>query len=111
MVRSPTGTAMHKRRIAFRRIAEAALGSAETIVIRWLPDGRREGREWTALNPTRSDSKKGSFKVNLNTGAWSDFATGSAGGDLVSLAAYLHNLNQGAAAIRVAQMLGVDPYE
>jgi hypothetical protein len=99
------------RRLAFRRVAEAALSSAETIVTRWLPDGRREGREWVAINPTRSDAKKGSFKVNLNTGAWSDFATGSAGGDLVSLAAYLYRLNQGAAAVRVAQMLGVDPYE
>jgi hypothetical protein len=99
------------RRLAFRRVAEAALGSSETIVSRWLPDGRREGREWVAINPTRSDAKKGSFKVNLNTGAWSDFATGAAGGDLVSLAAYLHDLNQGAAAVRVAAMLGVDPYE
>jgi hypothetical protein len=77
------------RRLAFRRIAEAALSNSETIVTRWLPDGRREGREWVAINPTRSDAKKGSFKVNLNTGAWSDFATGGAGG----------------------AMLGVDPYE
>jgi hypothetical protein len=76
-----------------------------------LPDGRREGREWVAINPTRSDGKAGSFKVNLHTGCWSDFATGAAGGDLVSLAAYLHKLNQGAAAVRVAAMLGVDPYE
>jgi hypothetical protein len=99
------------RRLAFRRIAAAALSSSKTIVTRWLPEGRREGREWVAINPTRSDGKKGSFKVNLHTGAWSDFATGAAGGDLVSLAAYLHNLNQGAAAVRVAAMLGVDPYE
>jgi hypothetical protein len=99
------------RRIAYRRIAEAALRSSETIVTRWLPDGRREGREWTSLNPTRSDGKKGSFKVNLAKGTWSDFATGAAGGDLVSLAAYLHGLNQGAAAVRVATMLGIDPYE
>jgi hypothetical protein len=99
------------RRLAFRRIAAAALSSSETIVTRWLPEGRREGREWVAINPTRSDGKKGSFKVNLHTGAWSDFATGAAGGDLVSLAAYLHDLNQGAAAVRVAAMLGVDPYE
>jgi hypothetical protein len=99
------------RRLAFRRIAEAALRSSETIVTRWLPDGRREGREWVAINPTRTDSKKGSFKVNLNTGAWSDFATGAVGGDLIGLAAYLHGLNQPAAAVRVAAMVGIDPYE
>ena len=39
------------------------------------------------------------------------YATGSAGGDIVSLAAYLFNLKQGEAAIRVAAMLGIDPYE
>lgn len=99
------------RKIAFRRIAEDALRSADAIATRWLPDGRREGREWVAINPTRSDAKKGSFKVNLNTGCWSDFATGAAGGDLVSLAAYLHGLKQSEAAVRVAAMLGIDPYE
>jgi hypothetical protein len=99
------------KRIAFRRISETALRSADTIVLRWLPDGRREGREWVAINPTRSDAKKGSFKINLHTGFWSDFATGSVGGDLVSLAAYIHNLKQGEAAVRIAVMLGVDPYE
>lgn len=100
-----------KRKVSFRHIADSALASAEMVVQRWLPNGRREGREWVAINPTRSDGKKGSFKINLKTGCWSDFATGSAGGDIVSLAAYLHNLKQGEAAIRVAAMLGIDPYE
>ncbi|MBU6463231.1 MAG: hypothetical protein KGL35_21900 [Bradyrhizobium sp.] len=100
-----------RRKIAFRSIAIIALRNAENIVARWLPGGRREGREWVAINPTRSDAKKGSFKVNLNTGCWSDFATGAAGGDLISLAAYLHHLKQSEAAVRVGAMLGVDPYE
>jgi hypothetical protein len=39
------------RRIAFRRIANAALAHADVLVQRWLPDGRREGAEWIALNP------------------------------------------------------------
>lgn len=100
-----------RRKIEFQRVAEAARGSATVVVTRWLPDGSRQGREWVAINPTRTDGKKGSFKVNLNTGAWSDFATGAAGRDLISLAAYLYRLSQVDAAIRVAAMLGVDPYE
>ena len=81
---------MHvRRRIAFERIAGAALDHADTLVRRWLSDGRREGVEWVAINPTRSDNRKGSFKVNLRTGRWSDFATSDAGGDLISLASYL----------------------
>jgi hypothetical protein len=98
-------------RIAFTRIAVAALGNAETIVRRWLPDGRPEGREWVARNPTRNDQRLGSFKVNVARGFWSDFATGERGGDLISLAAYLHGLKQSEAAMRLAEMLGVNAYE
>jgi hypothetical protein len=100
-----------KRRIAFRRIAGSALIHADRLVPRWLPSGRRNGAEWIALNPTRADHRRGSFKVNLRSGAWSDFATGHAGGDLVALAAYLFRLKQGEAAVKVAAALGIDPYE
>ena len=100
-----------QRRIAFRRIADAALGRAALIVIRWLPDGRREGAEWVCRNPTRDDRRRGSFKVNVATGKWGDFATGDQGGDLVSLAAYLFKLSQPDAALKVADMIGVSPYD
>ena len=99
------------RKIAFRRIAETAAQRANAIVQRWLPDGRREGSEWVALNPTRGDSRKGSFKVNLKSGKWGDFATGDRGGDLISLAAYIYRIDQGEAAKRIADMVGVDAYE
>jgi len=100
-----------RRRIAFARIAEAALARAPEIVSRWLPDGRREGSEWVVRNPTRADHRVGSFKVNLRTGRWGDFSTGDRGGDLIGLAAYLHTGgDMGEAARRVAEMVGVDPY-
>jgi hypothetical protein len=99
------------RRIAFKRIAEAALLYADTLVPRWLPNGKREGSEWVALNPTRADGRRGSFKCNLTTGRWSDFATGAAGGDLVAFAAYLFRIKQGEAALKIAAMLGIDAYE
>jgi len=99
------------RKIAFRRIADEALPYSDALVRRWLSDGKREGAEWVAINPTRADSRKGSFKVNLRTGKFADFATGAGGGDLISLAAYLFNLKQGEAVLKVADMLGIDPYE
>lgn len=99
------------RKIAFRRIAEASLAAADTLVPRWLPEGRREGAEWIATNPTRADKRRGSFKVNLRTGRWSDFAVDASGGDLVSLAAYLFNLKQGQAAVKISGALGVEAYE
>ena len=99
------------RRIAFRRIAEAAISHATVLVPRWLPGGRREGVEWVALNPTRDDHRRGSFKINMKTGRWSDFATGAAGGDLVALASYLFRLKQGEAAKKVAEALGIAAYD
>ena len=100
-----------RRTIAFERIKDAALSASETIVRRWLPDGRREGREWVALNPRRADKRRGSFKVNLHSGRWGDFHTGDRGGDLISLAAFLYNMREDEAARNVAEMLGIDAYE
>jgi hypothetical protein len=100
-----------QRRIAFRRIADAALSAAPILVPRWLPDGRREGSEWVATNPTRIDKRRGSFKVNLRTGRWSDFAVDASGGDLTALAAFLFGLSQGEAAVKIAEALGIDAYD
>ena len=102
---------MTLRPINFRAVASGALRHVDAIVARWLPEGRRAGAEWISLNPTRPDDRRGSFKVNLKTGKWSDFATGDRGGDLVSLGAYLFRLSQVEAAKRVAAMIGVDPYD
>lgn len=102
---------MSRRRIAFARVAAAALDHAESILQRWLPEGRRDGAEWVCRNPTRADARPGSFKVNTRTGLWADFAANERGRDLIALAAYLHGLDQADAARRVAAMLGIDPYE
>jgi hypothetical protein len=86
-------------------VARAALPHVRTLVERWAPGGRVHGAEYVARNPIRSDSRPGSFKVNITTGRWADFATGDRGGDLVSLAAYLHRISQVEAARRIAAML------
>ena len=98
------------RKIAFRRIADAAHANCHAIVTQWLPGGKRYGIEWAALNPRRNDRRIGSFRINLRTGAWGDFATDDRGGDLISLAAYLYRLSQAEAALRIAGILGVNPY-
>lgn len=59
------------------------------FVTEWLPEGRKEGCEWKAKNPTRFDSNIGSFSVNLNTGKWGEFNGDAAGGDAISLYAYI----------------------
>jgi putative DNA primase/helicase len=85
--------------IDFEGIASGLLASKEHR--RWLPDGKLQGHEWVAKNPTRGDKRPGSFSVNENTGRWADFSTGDKGGDLVSLCAYLEGTTQGEAAKRL----------
>jgi hypothetical protein len=92
---------------AFAAVNQAALAMWPLLLRRWLPDGRRVGHEWVALNPKRADRRPGSFCVNLTTGRWADFATGDRGGDPVSLAAYLAGIGQGEAARRLAGILGL----
>ena len=95
-------------RIDFEAVNSAALSDLPSLLCRWLPDGRREGREYVARNPRRADRKPGSFKINLHSGKWCDFATGDAGGDVVSLAAYLSGSGQVEAARNLSEMLGID---
>ena len=77
------------------------------LLRRWLPDGRQRGAEWVALNPKRPDRHIGSFSVNMRTGHWSDFATNDRGGDVISLAAFLHDLSQSQAARQLASMFRI----
>ncbi len=94
-------------RLDFAAVNAAALCALPQLLARWLPDGRAEGPEWVARNPRRDDRNPGSFKVNLRTGRWADFANGKRGGDPVSLAAYLHGLRPIEAGRRLAAMLGL----
>lgn len=91
----------------FKAVASAALAAAGAVLDRWLPGGKPSGHEYRALNPTRSDGRAGSFSVNTKTGAWSDFATGDKGGDLIALVAYLEGVNQAEAHDRLAAFLGL----
>jgi hypothetical protein len=92
----------------FAAVNRAALVILPALLERWLPGGRIEGVEYMALNPRRSDHRPGSFKINMRTGRWADFATGDRGGDPVSLAAFLAGTRQAEAARRLAAMLGLD---
>lgn len=66
-----------------------------------LPEGILENREYVALNPTRHDRNLGSFRINIFTGKWADFATGDKGGDFISLFAYVKGISQTEAALAV----------
>ena len=85
----------------FERAKPIALGLVRT----WLPGGYIEGGQWVVKNPTRNDTKAGSFKINLETGKWNDYADpdGAYGHDAVSLYGYLSGLRNYDAAREILE--------
>src|ERR1700728_4195071 len=95
------------RRIDFADVKDATLRSLGFIIQRLLPDGKQVGDEWVVRNPTRNDSKPGSFSVNMRTGVWADFATGASGGDMIDLYVYLNGGSNIHAKNALADILNV----
>lgn len=87
----------------FTGLAETLLVRWEDFVPSWCPGGRLIGREWTAgsLRGGPGDS----FKFNIGSGRWADFASDDKGGDMISLYATIQGIKNGEAAKRLADML------
>ena len=92
--------------IDFPSLAQHLLRQSKSLLEDWLPGGRVEGHEYVALNPLRQDKHLGSFRINVRTGKWADFATADKGRDLISLYAYLKGLTQYQAALKLSQQTG-----
>jgi hypothetical protein len=54
---------MMRRSLDFSKISTAALPMLPALCARWMPGGKRIGREYVTLNPTRADRRAGSFKA------------------------------------------------
>lgn len=95
---------------SFAEVKAATQRDIHRVLARWLPAGKivDGGHEYTAPNPTRSDKSIGSFKVNLATGKWSDFATGDTGGDLIDLVRYVDRCTEVEARNTLADFLGME---
>ena len=94
-------------RIDFDAVRVAAQQSALEICQRVIPGGRIVAGEYVALNPKRADRTPGSFRINLRTGRWADFATGDRGGDLIALIAWRFDVSQLEAARRLSDLLSL----
>ncbi len=91
----------------FQLLNSYLLSMTLTLLQSWLPGGKVIGHEYVVKNPLRNDKNAGSFRINLNTGKWADFATDDKGGDLVSLYAYLNSIGDGEAYRRLAANNGL----
>ena len=95
-----------RARIDFAALAAALLDRAHLLVPAWLPQGQERHGRWYVGD---FDGQAGeSANVNLRTGQWIDNAAPDeeCGGDLISLYARLHNLNNGQAALALMDELG-----
>ncbi len=91
--------------IDFKRLATDLLARADELVPQWLEGGKRSGREWICGD--LSGAPGHSCSINLDSGKWADFASDVRGGDLISLYAAIHGLEQ----LDAAKELGRGDYE
>ena len=93
-------------RIRFEDVAAAALAQAHVLLPEWM-GGQRRGREWVAERKANGGLGD-SWSVNLDTGRWGAYASGERGGDLVSLYAAIHHIENIAALPIVASLVGLN---
>ncbi|GHU24037.1 hypothetical protein FACS189472_17050 [Alphaproteobacteria bacterium] len=82
----------------FRRIKEAYRQNPLSTLKQLIPNGKVEGNDYVAKNPQRNDRKAGSFRIDIATGRFYDFATGDRGGGIIDLVAFIWNCNIATAA-------------
>jgi len=85
--------------IDFPALAEKLLADAPSLLRQWFPAGKLVGREFK-IGDLQGNAGE-SASINIDTGAWGDFATGETGGDLISLYAAIHGIKQSEAAKRL----------
>lgn len=78
--------------VDFAALAERLLSQSRSLLADWFPQGKLQGREFCVGDLHGSPGE--SLKINVETGRWSDFASGDAGGDLISLYAAMHGIKQ-----------------
>ena len=92
----------------FVAVGRAALNQIETLLAEWFPNGVREGHEFCI--GSRDGEPGQSLRIRLTgdkAGIWSDFSDGEAGGDLISLYAFVNSLSPGRACAALAERLGI----
>ena len=90
--------------ISFRELKQQYKQCPIEILKRLVGNGKIEGGDYVALNPKRNDSKLGSFRIDIQTGRFHDFATGDRGGSILDLAMFVYNCDLLTAAQKLQQL-------
>jgi putative DNA primase/helicase len=92
--------------INFAALADALLARVDQLLPDWLPGGVKRGHEYVCGSVYGGAGS--SCSVNTVSGLWSDFQSGEAGKDLISLYAAGKGIGMGAAAVAVAREEGLE---
>lgn len=90
--------------VDFSLIARQALSRARDILPRLFPSGKFVGKEFV-LGSLRGEAGR-ALSINVDTGKWSEFSSGTSGGDLISLLAARDNMSQKDAAEELSIIMG-----
>lgn len=75
----------------------------EQIIRDILPGGESTGEDYVVRNPNRVDRSPGSFRIDLKTGKFNDFASHDCGGDIIELYAFVKGIERRQAAKELAE--------
>lgn len=93
------------------KLDAALLPQAEAVLSKIIGSVALKGRELLMLNKERGDNSLGSFKFNIDTGAWADFAAEDMSGHgIVGLVSKYFTLSTQAAIAKIRDELG-DAYD
>ncbi|MBO7536841.1 MAG: toprim domain-containing protein [Alphaproteobacteria bacterium] len=90
--------------INFTEIKQRYSENPLPILRQLVGEGKIEGNDYVALNPRRNDSRLGSFRIDIQTGHFHDFATEDRGGSVIDLAMFVHNCGIVEAAQRLESL-------
>jgi putative DNA primase/helicase len=82
--------------------------SEKVSVLERLIPGIRDlqGGDYIALNPRRDDRELGSFRIDIETGKFNDFASDDKGGDIIDLTALAYGCDLPTAARKLSDIIG-----
>jgi putative DNA primase/helicase len=89
----------------FRKIKETYRQNPLNVLKQLIPNGKIEGNDYVVANPRRNDRRSGSFRIDIATGRFNDFATGDRGGDIIDLAKFVYNCNAVTAVDKLSWLL------
>lgn len=92
--------------ISFAEIKQRYSENPLPILREIVGTGEIRGGDYVALNPRRNDKHRGSFRVDIATGKFYDFATGDRGGSVIDLAMFVYNCGIIEAATKLGNFWG-----